>query len=1725
MKLVRNASVVTFLWMTITITQVEPAKILSIFPTMSKSHWILGSTLMKELAQDGHEVTVISPFQLKNAPKTYHHVNVVYNSKMFDNIMDEVFEKIEESLVEKMLELGHFVNEIANTTLSSPDVQALLRSDATFDLLVLEIFLDDVFLGFADRFNCPVVGMSTFGVSSWVNSLTGSPQPLSYVPHPMTSFTDKMNFWQRLGNVLFTAFDETLLKFMCDPIQQQYYDEYFPNANRSLNEMRRHGVSLVLVNSHFSLSFPRPYLPNLIEVGGFHVNRNVNPLPEDIKTFIEQSEHGVIYFSMGSNLKPSKMDKQKRDDVIKVLSSVKQNIIWKWDDDTLVLDKKKFLFGKWFPQDDILAHPNVKLFITHGGLLSCTESIYHGVPIVGIPIFGDQLLNMARAEQSGWGKGVTYTQLNEETFSKAVRAVLRDDSYAANVKIISQRLRDQPVAPMDMAKFWIEYVLRHNGAKHLISSAQDLNFVEYNNLDVYLFITTVVVLIILSCRLGVRKVFKILLKKNTVTFSINGRKYTVKAEDVPLDTSLNSYIRNYAYLSGTKFMCLEGGCGTCIVNVCGVHPVTKETRSWSVNSCLFPIFSCHGMSIKTVEALGNRKDGYHPIQERLAHMNGSQCGFCSPGMVMTMYSLMEAKKGTISIQDVENSLGGNICRCTGYRPILDAFKSLASEASEIELPDIEELQICPKTNVVCSAQCPAVSCEVELHRPVHLVFRDDKEWHKVYTLFEIFTLLALIGSKPYILLGGNTAHGVYRRSTSLQIFIDINSVEELRNHYFSFNQLVIGASTTLYELMEILSKAAKTRPGFGYCQQIVNHLELVASPSIRNVGTIAGNLSIKNQHPEFVSDVYILLEAAGVKLTIVAERAENAISYVNAAFLLKLNTSNTIVSKATLCFGGINPKFTHAARTEQLIIGKKLFNNATIQQALSSLAAELEPDSVLPNASAEYRKGLAVSLFYKFILNVAMDKKIAINPRFQSGSTMLERPVSSGQQHYDTIEKNWPVTQYVPKLEGLAQASGEAKYTNDFPPFPDELYAAFVVATRPNAAIGKIDASEALGVIQACEILNARIQPIKNEFKNAPWEKITQICYTRDIDLSALFHYKNEDLKAYSILGVSCAEVEVDILTGNIQLKRVDILEDTGESLSPGIDVGQIEGAFVTGIGYWLTESLVYDMASGALLTNRTWNYKPPGAKDIPVDFRIRLLQNGGNPFGVLRSKATESAKILSIFPTMSRSHWILGSTLMKNLALDGHEVTVISPFRLENAPKSYHHVGIEHSRMLEGMMDKAFERIDDSIVQKMLKLQYFVDVIDNTTLSSPNVQALLHSDKVFDLLVLEIFLDEVFFGFADRFNCPVVAMSTFSASPWVTSLIGSPIPLSYVPHPMTSFTNKMSFWQRLGNVLFTAFDEVLKYVVFDPIHERYYKKFFPNANRSLNEMRRHGVSLVLVNSHFSLSFPRPYLPNLIEVGGFHVNRNVNPLPEDIKTFIEQSEHGVIYFSMGSNLKPSKMDKQKRDDVIKVLSSVKQNIIWKWDDDTLVLDKKKFLLGKWFPQDDILAHPNVKLFITHGGLLSCTESIYHGVPIVGIPIFGDQLLNMARAEQSGWGKGVTYTQLNEETFSKAVREVLLDESYSENIKNISRRFRDQPIAPMDLAKFWIEYVLRHKGANHLKSSAQDLNFIEYNNLDVYLLIAATITTVYICIQTIFRKLFRYMFVKPNRSKRSAKKEN
>lgn len=177
--------------------------------------------------------------------------------------------------------------------------------------------------------------------------------------------------------------------------------------------------------------------------------------------------------------------------------------------------------------------------------------------------------------------------------------------------------------------------------------------------------------------------------------------------------------------------------------------------------CLFPIFACHGLDIVTVEGIGDERVGYHKTQKVLAHFNGTQCGYCSPGMVMNMYSLLQSKSGRVSMAEVENAFGGNICRCTGYRPILDAFKSLAHDAElglkqKLACMDIEDL--CSKSNRTCLGKCP-ITKKIYDKKGIHMSFIENKEWHKIYNLNEVFMILEKIGSKPYMLIGGNTAHG------------------------------------------------------------------------------------------------------------------------------------------------------------------------------------------------------------------------------------------------------------------------------------------------------------------------------------------------------------------------------------------------------------------------------------------------------------------------------------------------------------------------------------------------------------------------------------------------------------------------------------------------------------------------------------------------------------------------------------------------------------------------------------------------------------------------------------------------------------------------------------------------------------------------------------------------------------------------------------------------------
>ncbi|XP_037945443.1 UDP-glucosyltransferase 2-like [Teleopsis dalmanni] len=240
----------------------------------------------------------------------------------------------------------------------------------------------------------------------------------------------------------------------------------------------------------------------------------------------------------------------------------------------------------------------------------------------------------------------------------------------------------------------------------------------------------------------------------------------------------------------------------------------------------------------------------------------------------------------------------------------------------------------------------------------------------------------------------------------------------------------------------------------------------------------------------------------------------------------------------------------------------------------------------------------------------------------------------------------------------------------------------------------------------------------------------------------------------------------------------------------------------------------------------------------------------------------------------------------------------------------------------------------------------------------------------------------------------------------------------------------------------------------------------------------------MLLNQHFSLSFPRPYVPNMIQVGGLHISHKPSPLPIDIADFINGAENGVIYFSMGSNIKSEKLPKETIDIFLKTFASLPQRVLWKFEAEKLPGKPDNVFISKWFPQPDILAHPKVKLFITHGGLLSTMEAIYYAKPIIGIPNFFDQFLNVANAVKSGYALDVDINTISIASFGAKIKKILSNKIYTEKIKKISRQYHDQPIKPIDAAIYWTEYVLRHEGANHMRVAGQDLNFMEVHSLDV-----------------------------------------
>jgi xanthine dehydrogenase/oxidase len=375
---------------------------------------------------------------------------------------------------------------------------------------------------------------------------------------------------------------------------------------------------------------------------------------------------------------------------------------------------------------------------------------------------------------------------------------------------------------------------------------------------------------------------------DTLRFYLNGTK--VVLDEIDPEITLLEYLRGIG-LTGTKLGCAEGGCGACTVVVSQYNPTTKKVFHASVNACLAPLVSVDGKHVITVEGIGNVKRP-HPAQERIAIGNGSQCGFCTPGIVMSLYALLRNDPNP-SEHDVEEAFDGNLCRCTGYRPILDAAQSFSAAAKKSSCGmakanggsgccmDKDSNGGCGKgfddSQPIKRFTPPGF---IEYNPDTELIFppsltkhefkplafgNKKKKWYRPVTLEQLLEIKSVYPSAKII--GGSTETQIEIKFKAMQysVSVFVGDIPEIRQYKFHDDYLEIGGNVILTDL-ENISKVAEKHYGPVRGQPftaIHKQLRYFAGRQIRNQGTSAGNLAtaspISDLNPVFVASNTVLV--------------------------------------------------------------------------------------------------------------------------------------------------------------------------------------------------------------------------------------------------------------------------------------------------------------------------------------------------------------------------------------------------------------------------------------------------------------------------------------------------------------------------------------------------------------------------------------------------------------------------------------------------------------------------------------------------------------------------------------------------------------------------------------------------------------------------------------------------------------------------------------------------
>jgi glucuronosyltransferase len=457
--------------------------------------------LVEDLVAKGHDVTFLSPYRHKTPNPKVREFNPKSLEPLFEANRDGLIESRSTGSYKSIwVEVADFGLAVCDIMLKDPEVLSWMNNPSTkIDLVIYDSLYNECGIGLAYKFKAKYILFSTSTVGMWYPDMLGHDAQTSWIPDVQHHFETPMNFIQRLHTTvapLYWHFWVRCLNFIpkLDAILRK---------NLALPEMPsiqelEINTSLVFLGSHYTTEYARSLPPFYVPVGGMHITESNKALPKDLAKFMDESgPDGVVFVSFGTYAKASTLPAETLSTLYQVFGSFKSTrFIWKFDIDRPKDMPENIITVNWAPQQEILAHKKTRGFISHGGLLSTTESIYFGVPILVFPLFADQDYNANLVEKAGCGIKVEIVGLTKKVMQDALTKILKTESYRNRVKEASIRFKDRETKPLATALWWTEYVLRHKDTTHLKPLSIHQTWYERRLLDVWFFIFFVATLIL-----------------------------------------------------------------------------------------------------------------------------------------------------------------------------------------------------------------------------------------------------------------------------------------------------------------------------------------------------------------------------------------------------------------------------------------------------------------------------------------------------------------------------------------------------------------------------------------------------------------------------------------------------------------------------------------------------------------------------------------------------------------------------------------------------------------------------------------------------------------------------------------------------------------------------------------------------------------------------------------------------------------------------------------------------------------------------------------------------------------------------------------------------------------------------------------------------------------------------------------------------------------------------